>query len=43
MKLSTPNLESIYQIAGTDLEPYQFKKKKDVHYFTIGGSFMVNF
>ena len=43
MKLSTPNLEGIYQIAGTDLEPYQFKKKKDVHYFTIGGSFMVNF
>ena len=43
MKLSTPNLEAIYHIAGTDLEPYKFKKKKDVHYFTIGGSFMVNF
>jgi hypothetical protein len=43
MKLSTPNLEAIYNIAGTDLEPYKFKKKKDVHYFTIGGSFMVNF
>lgn len=43
MKLSTPNLEAVYQVAGTDLEPYQFKKKKDVHYFTVGGSFLITF
>jgi membrane-associated phospholipid phosphatase len=43
MKLSTPNLEAIYQVAGTDLEPYQFKKKKEVHYFTVGGSFLITF
>ena len=43
MKLATPSLEAIYQAAGTNLEPYQFKKKKDVNYFTIGGSFMVTF
>jgi membrane-associated phospholipid phosphatase len=43
MKLATPNLEAIYQVAGTDLEPYQFKKKKNLHYFTVGGSFMVTF
>lgn len=43
MKLATPNLESVYHAAGTNLDPYQFKKKKDVHYFTIGGSFLVTF
>ena len=43
MKLSTPNLEAIYRVAGTDLEPYQFKKKKEVHYFTVGGSFLITF
>ena len=43
MKLATPNLEAIYHAADTNLDPYQFKKKKDVHYFTIGGSFMVTF
>ena len=43
MKLATPNLEAIYHVGGTNLDPYQLKKKKDVHYFTLGGSFSVMF
>ena len=40
---ATPKLGSIFQALGSNLNPIEFKKKRDLHFFTIGGSFLVNF
>ena len=40
---ATPNMESIFMAVGSNLNPIEFRKKKDVHFFTVGGSFAVNF
>jgi hypothetical protein len=43
LKHATPNFVSLFETLGSNLDPIEFKKKKDVHYFTIGGSFSVTF
>ena len=43
MKIAAPNAESLFVGLGSDMEPYEFKKKKNLHYFTIGGSFIIDF
>ena len=43
LKHSTPNFVSLFETVGANLDPIEFRKKKDVHYFTIGGSFAVTF
>ena len=42
LKHATPNMVSLFETIGTNLDPIRFKKKKDVNYFTVGLSFMVN-
>jgi membrane-associated phospholipid phosphatase len=43
LKHATPTFCNIFEIMGAPLNPISFKKKKDVHFFTIGGSFAVTF
>ena len=43
IKHAAPNFDTMFATIGSNLDPLSFKKKKDVHYFTIGGSFLVNF
>lgn len=43
MKYSTPGLVDVLELAGYNLDPIMYKKKKDVHYFTIGASFAITF
>jgi membrane-associated phospholipid phosphatase len=42
LKHATPNMVSLFETIGSNLDPIRFKKKKDVNYFTVGLSFMVN-
>ena len=43
LKHATPNFCNLFEVLGEPLNPITFKKEKSVHYFTIGGSFMVTF
>lgn len=43
LKHATPTMEQLYRNVGTDMEPYEFKKKKNMHYVTLGASFTVTF
>ena len=43
MKVTTPDLGSVFEIGGFPLDPYIFEREKKMHYITIGGSFAVNF
>ncbi len=43
LKLTTPQLSSIYEMMGVSLAPVEYKKTKHLNYFTIGTSFMVTF
>ena len=42
LKHATPNMQSLFETLGSNLDPITFKKKKNVNYFTLGLSFMVN-
>lgn len=41
--VATPNLEELYAGLGTNFDPYEFEKIVKLHYFTVGGSFTINF
>ncbi len=43
LEVATPQLADMYTIVGFDLSPMHFRVKKNVNYFTIGGSFAVTF
>ncbi len=43
LKYATPNLDSFYTALGANLDPYEYKKKQTMHFFTLGASFAVNF
>ncbi|MCR4765782.1 MAG: phosphatase PAP2 family protein [Bacteroidaceae bacterium] len=43
MYFVSPNFESLYSEIGIDFNPTEFEKVKKMHYFTIGGSFTINF
>ena len=43
LKHATPNFCNLFEVLGEPLNPITFKKEKSVHYFTIGGSFLVTF
>lgn len=43
IKLASPHAEQLFKAMGTDMEAYRFKQKKDMNYFTLGGSFMITF
>jgi len=43
LKVGTPNLNSLFETLGAPMNPVVYKKEKNVHYFTIGASFAVNF
>ena len=43
LKVGTPNLNSLFETLGAPMDPVVYKKEKNVHYFTIGASFAVNF
>ena len=43
LKVTTPDLGSVFEIGGFPLDAYVFKREKEMHYITIGGSFAVNF
>ena len=43
MKVTTPDLGSVFEIGGFPLDAYVFERKKEMHYITIGGSFAVSF
>jgi hypothetical protein len=42
LKHSIPNMATLLETLGTNLDPITFKKKVNVNYFTVGISFMVN-
>lgn len=42
MKEGVPTLEALFVSMGTNLTPYEFEKKKQLHHFTLGGSLVVN-
>ena len=41
--VATPNLEELYAGVGIDLSPYEFERTMKMRYFTVGGSFTINF
>ena len=41
--IATPNLEELYASIGLDIDPWEFEKTKKLHYWTVGGSFTINF
>jgi hypothetical protein len=43
LKHSMPNMVSLLETAGSNLNPITYRKKRHVNYFTIGGSFIINF
>ena len=43
MKVTTPDLGSLYETIGISMEPLVFDRKKEMHYITFGGSFAVSF
>ena len=43
LKHAAPNFVSLYETLGANMNPIEFKVKKNINYFTIGGSFMVTF
>ena len=43
LKVGTPNLGTLLETVGAPLNTIQYIKKKNLHYFTIGASFAVNF
>jgi hypothetical protein len=42
LKHATPNMATLLETVGVNLDPITFKKKMNVNYFTVGISFMVN-
>jgi len=42
LKHATPNMATLLEMMGVNLDPITFKKKMNVNYFTVGISFMVN-
>ena len=43
MKLAAPSCIKFFEAYGAQLDPYVFQKKINTHYYTIGGSFAINF
>jgi hypothetical protein len=43
LKKATPNVSSLFEMLGAPMDPITYKKEKNMHYFTIGASFAVNF
>lgn len=43
LNVATPNLEELYAGIGIDISPLEFEKTTKLHYWTIGGSFTINF
>ena len=41
--LATPNMDQLYVGMGTDINELSFEREKKLNYFTIGGSFTINF
>ena len=41
--VATPNMEELYTGMGISIDAYEFEKTKKLHYYTIGGSFTINF
>ena len=41
--VATPGMEEVYAGVGIDISAYEFEKTVKLHYFTLGGSFTVNF
>ena len=41
--VATPNMEELYTGMGLSIDAYEFEKTKKLHYYTIGGSFTINF
>ena len=43
LKTGTPHLNALFETLGAPMNPITYKKQKNLHYFTIGASFAVNF
>lgn len=43
LKEAVPNVEPLYYGLGTNLEAYEFQKRKYMHHFTLGASLVVDF
>lgn len=43
MKVTAPDLSTVFEIGGLDLEPMVFEREKKMNYFTLGASFAVSF
>ena len=41
--IATPNMDELYVGMGTDIDGLVFEKEKKLHYWTVGGSFTINF
>ena len=41
--VATPNMEELYAVLRVDINPLEFKKTQKMHYWTLGGSFTINF
>ena len=41
--IATPNMDELYASMGTDIDGLVFEKEKKLHYWTVGGSFTINF
>lgn len=43
LQVATPNMQELYAGVGVDINPLEFEKTKKMHFWTIGGSFAINF
>lgn len=43
LKEAAPTLEKLFINVGTNMNPYEFERKHEMHFVTLGGSFVVNF
>lgn len=43
LKKAAPTMEKLFMNMGTNMNPYEFERKHEMHFFTLGGSFVVNF
>lgn len=43
LRVATPHMEELYAALSLDFDPLEFEKTKKMHYWTIGGSFTINF
>ena len=43
MKVTAPDLSTVFEIGGIALEPMIFEREKKMHYLTLGASFAVSF